>query len=1004
MKKELPGNRDDKQEPLALETVRNRMEFHRHGMALLPDPADTDPGVAYQIGDGRTSHSVRHCTCRQFRRKTCPHILALAGLERALAPHTCLNDLFEGFQSGMWHSLAVILSEESRTSPDMIRVKRGNPPSEPSAMLFNPAGERILSISSDGKPLDRFLERLGKQKTGRQSANRAVILEHLARYTLTENERIMQARGFRTRRQTLESSFWFRLTYHWFMEFGHQGFRFKGGVETESGDFFLSAADMNGASLFELRIPRSRVRAILDWLNKFLPPPPPFTLYSEALRMIFRIQLNDEKDLVLTTHYRFMPTDGKAVYLSKDDLEPFRYGELVYLKDFGVFTTLAPPDPRAPRITSDDKMVVKRSRVPAFLDQFSQVFNREPYELDNKLQRLRIFKTFESVTVNPEALRRDWCWLSVGYRFGKSTLSLRDILRAKKAGEKFLETPEGWVDIEAEPLDGLNGVRDLSIDERLENHPDAVRLRRMDLFRVQATTEIPFNLSGEKDRVALLKQILKMKPVEAPPPMQGFISNLRNYQKIGVEWLWFLYENGFGGLLCDDMGLGKTHQAMALMACLKARKSTANRFLVVCPTTVLSHWEQKIKAYAPGLSALVYHGGGRNLTAALAQSDVLLTSYGILRRDITPLSELEFTLAVFDEIQNVKNPSTQTYLAAGHIQAEMKLGMTGTPIENTLGDLKALMDLALPAYLGRDSEFRDRYIGALKDEEKVTTRKRELSRLISPFTLRRLKKTVLHDLPEKIEDIRTCRLSETQAKLYREAIELRADGIMAALKNKNAAVPYIHIFTLLTLLKQICDHPALIQSSVADFAVHPSGKWELFKELLSESLDSGQKVVVYTQFLGMVRIMEKYLTEQAIGHVSLTGASRKRGEIIRRFNEDPECRVYVGSLKAGGTGVDLIGGSVVIHYDRWWNAAKEDQATDRVHRIGQTRGVQVFKLVTEGTLEEKISAIIMTKRDLMDSIVKEDDPGLLKTFSREDLMAMLSLPEGDLMREEEIES
>jgi SNF2 family DNA or RNA helicase len=224
-----------------------------------------------------------------------------------------------------------------------------------------------------------------------------------------------------------------------------------------------------------------------------------------------------------------------------------------------------------------------------------------------------------------------------------------------------------------------------------------------------------------------------------------------------------------------------------------------------------------------------------------------------------------------------------------------------------------------------------------------------------------------------------------------------------ALKNKNTPVPYIHIFALLTLLKQICDHPALIQTSVENFAVHPSGKWELFKELLSESLESGQKVVVYTQFLGMVRIMEKHLTEQAIGYVTLTGASRKRGDIIRRFNEDPECRVYVGSLKAGGTGVDLVGGSVVIHYDRWWNAAKEDQATDRVHRIGQTRGVQVFKLVTEGTLEEKISAIIMTKRDLMDSIVKEDDPGLLKTFSREELMAMLSLPEGELMREEERE-
>ena len=1002
MDKESPSNRDKIKQQRLWETMRHRLEFHRHGLALLPDPGDEHPGVAYQIGDSRTPHSVRHCTCRQYRRKTCPHILTLASLEREFGQDNGLNDLYENFQSGSWYSLAVILSEDSRTSLDAIRIQQDGTPS-PAAEIRNSAGDLMLSMLKDDAPLDRFLERIGHRKNNRQPANRAVILEHLARYTLSENERIMQERGFRTRRQTLERSFWFRMAYHGFMEYGNKGCRFKAVIEKKTGEFLLSATNLQGDPLFELRIAKNRVRAIMEWFQKYFKGKAFPSVHPEPLRMVFRIRMNDQKDLELNTYYRFIPTKGNPVYFSKEDLDGFQYGDMVYLKTLGMFVTIAPPDPRSPRITSDDKMVVKRSRVPAFLDQFNHIFNREPYELDDKVQRLRIFKTFDSVTISPEALRRDWCWLSVGYRFGKSTLSLRDILRAKKERLKFIETPEGWVDIEAESLEGLNGVRDLSINEKLDDHPNAVRLRRMDLFRVRATTETPFKISGEKDRVALLKQIFNMKPVDALPPMKGFTSELRNYQKIGVEWLWFLYENGFGGLLCDDMGLGKTHQAMALMACLKSRNATTNRFLVVCPTTVLSHWEQKIKAYAPGLTALVYHGGGRNLTTALAQSDVLLTSYGILRRDIASLSELMFTLAVFDEIQNVKNTATQAYGAAAHIQAEMKLGMTGTPIENTLSDLKSLMDLTLPAYLGPDREFRDRYISALKDDEKSMPRKRELSHLISPFTLRRLKRTVLHDLPEKIEDIRTCRLSETQAKLYREAIELRAQGIMEALKNKSAAVPYIHIFALLTLLKQICDHPALIEASVENFALHPSGKWELFKELLAESLDSGQKVVVYTQFLGMIRIMEKHLMDQAIGYVTLTGASRKRGEIIRRFNEDPECRVYVGSLKAGGTGVDLVGGSVVIHYDRWWNAAKEDQATDRVHRIGQTRGVQVFKLVTEGTLEEKISAIIMTKRDLMDSIVKEDDPGLLKTFSREDLMAMLSLPEGDLMREEEKE-
>ncbi len=212
------------------------------------------------------------------------------------------------------------------------------------------------------------------------------------------------------------------------------------------------------------------------------------------------------------------------------------------------------------------------------------------------------------------------------------------------------------------------------------------------------------------------------------------------------------------------------------------------------------------------------------------------------------------------------------------------------------------------------------------------------------------------------------------------------------LKTGKEPVPYIHIFALLNLLKQICNHPAMVEGTPDDYERYQSGKWDLFKELIAESLDSGQKVVVYSQFLGMIKIIEGFLQTQNVDFVTLTGASRNRGEIISRFNNNPDCRLYVGSLKAGGTGIDLVAASVVIHYDRWWNAAREDQATDRVHRIGQKRGVQVFKLVTEGTLEEKISAIIEKKRNLMDSVVKESDPGILKSFSRAELIELLSVP------------
>lgn len=485
--------------------------------------------------------------------------------------------------------------------------------------------------------------------------------------------------------------------------------------------------------------------------------------------------------------------------------------------------------------------------------------------------------------------------------------------------------------------------------------------------------------------------MLELKPARLLPALGGLTSPLRSYQKLGVEWLLFLFENGLGGLLCDDMGMGKTHEVMGLMVALREKGRLKKPFLVVCPTTVLSHWQGKISVHAPALKGAVFHGGQRDLEKTLRDSDVLITSYGILRRDIELLKKIPFPLAVFDEIQNVKNPQTLAYEAARNLQATVKIGLTGTPIENKLGELKALFDLTVPGYLGTDEKFSSRY-GESIELNPAGERPKALARLISPFTLRRLKKTVLEELPAKIEDIRTCALSDDQIKLYRDAISSRGKELVEAIKRREKAIPYMHIFALLTLLKQICNHPALVERKLEDFEKYQSGKWELFKELITESLESGQKVVVYSQFLGMIQIIENFLQGLGIDFVTLTGASRKRGEIISRFNEDPACRIYVGSLKAGGTGIDLVAASVVIHYDRWWNAAKEDQATDRVHRIGQRRGVQVFKLVTEGTLEEKISALIARKRKLMDNIIREDDPGLLKSFSREELLEMLSAP------------
>jgi SNF2 family DNA or RNA helicase len=252
---------------------------------------------------------------------------------------------------------------------------------------------------------------------------------------------------------------------------------------------------------------------------------------------------------------------------------------------------------------------------------------------------------------------------------------------------------------------------------------------------------------------------------------------------------------------------------------------------------------------------------------------------------------------------------------------------------------------------------------------------------------------VLHELPEKIEDVRRCPLSDEQRALYREALDTRGAALRAQLLRTDQPVPYLHVFALLNQLKRICDHPALALNRPAEYLAASSGKWELFVEILGEALEGGHKVVVFSQYLGMLEIMERHLRAAGTGFVKLTGATADRGRIVDRFNADPDCRVFLGSLKAGGAGIDLVGGSVVVHYDRWWNAAREDQATDRVHRIGQRRAVQVFKLIAEGTLEERIDAIIAGKRELLDASVAVDDPHLAKVFSREELIALLGGPD-----------
>ena len=970
------------------------LEFHRSGIGLVPEGGQSETAI-YVASVPGSSQALRSCTCKASKKRTCDHLKDLSRAVAEVQKSFAQQSWEQTFAASVWHRLARLLFEGNPQPSAKVRVLRMERDGLSLVRVTSAAGDELAQILDTSDAQLRFLERTGKVALGAGVFDRAELLERLALFQATPQERELYKRGMKTQRQSWEESFWHRLAYHCVRELepGETG-SFHPAIDETSGAFTLTFR-RGTEPVVKVNVPRDRVRAALMLLAEVWPEQEDLILRPIPLRSIFHVSEQTELDLVeVRPVIRQIQETGEERFLEMADVEKFRYGNLIWLKDLRVLAELE-REGRERKFRAPARMTLRRHQVPGFLEEHAGDIGQGAMVLDAPLRDRQVFKTYDRIeiaAVDPdEALERSWWWLAIEYGFGSQQVSLAEILAARKAGLPYLEVPGGWIDLHAPAF------RDL--EELLEHgiRGERVRLSASELLRLQARAEAPVHLAVGGEGSALLDRLLALRPAEPFRRPVGLATALRTYQEIGAEWLRFLWENRLGGLLCDDMGLGKTLQAMVLMTALVEEEKVAEPFLVACPTSVIPHWRDQMRRHAPGLRPVVHHGQQRKLPSRLQAGDVLVTSYGVLRRDADELSAIPFALAVFDEIQQIKNRQTQSWQAASHLLADVRIGLTGTPIENALTDLKTLFDLILPRYLGTDASFEDRYVridsspaeswDRIRMEEQ---QRRDLRRVVAPFVLRRLKSTVLDELPEKIKDLRTCALSDDQVKLYRDAIRGRGAELARRIEAApDEPLPYIHVFALLNLLKQICDHPALALGALDRVDELASGKWDLWKELLQESLDSGQKVVVFTQYLGMIDLMRRHLEGLGICHAVLTGGTTNRGDVVDRFNHDPDCRVFLGSLKAGGTGIDLIGGSVVIHYDRWWNAAREDQATDRVYRIGQKRAVQVFKLITEGTLEEKISALIDRKRRLMDSVVEEDDPHLAKIFTRDELLEML---------------
>ncbi len=484
--------------------------------------------------------------------------------------------------------------------------------------------------------------------------------------------------------------------------------------------------------------------------------------------------------------------------------------------------------------------------------------------------------------------------------------------------------------------------------------------------------------------------------VKAPA---GFKGSLRPYQERGLAWMAFLVENGFGGCLADDMGLGKTVQVLSLLATRRAdKKKRAAPDLVVCPTAVVLNWQREAKKFTPSLKVYVHQGAGRALTPEALEnkrneSDLVVTSFSIARIDRELLEGAPWGLVVIDEAQNLKNPDALQTRAVAALPSEARLALSGTPVENHLRDLWSIYHVVLPGLLGGPTRFARTFMAPIKHGDPRAMDR--LTRRVAPFLLRRTKADpgVAVDLPPRQEQDVWCDLSREQVTLYQAMTEATLEGLTDAKGMQRRA----NILTALMRFKQICNHPENFHIEKPAKLFGRSGKLDRAMEIVDELLEGGQKVVIFTQFVEMGSILTRALAERfeldaGFYHGGLN--PKEREALVDDFNSADGAPVLVLSLKAGGTGLNLQAASAVIHYDRWWNPAVEEQATARAHRIGQTRSVNVYKFVTRATLEERIVAMLESKRDLAERVLASSDESWITEMNNNDLAAFLALDRG----------
>ncbi|MEG4278284.1 DEAD/DEAH box helicase [Microcoleus sp. MON1_C1] len=590
---------------------------------------------------------------------------------------------------------------------------------------------------------------------------------------------------------------------------------------------------------------------------------------------------------------------------------------------------------------------------------------------------------------------------------GGQRLSKAEFDRLTALNSPLVEINGEWVELRAPDVKAAQTFFASRKEQMTLSLEDALRLASGDTQMIEKLPVVNFEATGQLQE--LLNTLSDNQAVSAIATPATFRGQLRPYQALGAGWLAFLERWGLGACLADDMGLGKTIELIAFLVHLQEQDSLEAPTLLVCPTSVLGNWEREVKKFGPTLKVLVHHGDkrakGKAFAAEIKRKDLIITSYALVFRDAKEFQAIKWQGLVLDEAQNIKNSEAKQSQAVRQIEASFRIALTGTPVENRLQELWSILEFLNPGYLGPRNFFQRRFaipIEKYGDRESLQT----LRSLVRPFILRRLKtdKEIIQDLPEKQEMTVFCGLAAQQAVLYQKIVE----ESIAELESAEGIQRRGMILALLVKLKQLCNHPALVKAEAKpkelEIKSQESGKLQRLVEMLEEVLAEGDRALIFTQFAEWGKLLKPHL-EQHLGRevLFLYGGIRQqqREEMIDRFQHDPQGPpIMILSLKAGGTGLNLTRATHVFHYDRWWNPAVENQATDRVFRIGQTRNVQVHKFVCTGTLEEKIHDMIESKKALAEQVVSAGENWLTE-LDTDQLRNLLILDRNAIIETEE---